>query len=79
MVEGGVLAVLVNSSPALYIIPSPPPHNPLYSTLSAETLNLVERLLSVDPSKRLAAKEALDTPYFTVETPAACLPQEFVT
>lgn len=40
-------------------------------------LDLLNRLLTLDPSKRITAEEALSHPYFYLEEPALCLPSSF--
>ncbi|CAB4474728.1 unnamed protein product [Rhizophagus irregularis] len=44
--------------------------------LSSGGLELVEALLSINPTKRPSAREALDYAYFKVEVPLACSPAE---
>ncbi|KAK9760368.1 kinase subunit of RNA polymerase II carboxy-terminal domain kinase I, variant 2, partial [Basidiobolus ranarum] len=41
-------------------------------TMTPAALDLAEWLLTMDPSKRPVAKEALNHPYFTTEEPEAC-------
>ena len=42
--------------------------------LSVQFINLLDSLLTLDPSKRPGATEALLHPYFTKEEPFACVP-----
>jgi len=42
--------------------------------MSPAALDLAEQLLAYDPSQRVTALQAMDTPYFTKETPSASRP-----
>jgi CTD kinase subunit alpha len=42
--------------------------------MSPAALDLAERLLTYDPLRRIAATQALETPYFTQEEPTALRP-----
>lgn len=44
--------------------------------LTEQFVDLVDRLLTLDPSARLSATEALSHPYFLQESPYACEPYE---
>ena len=43
--------------------------------LSQSAKNLVDKFLTLDPSKRISAKDALDSDYFW-EDPMPCLPKD---
>ncbi|KAJ1570098.1 kinase subunit of RNA polymerase II carboxy-terminal domain kinase I [Nowakowskiella sp. JEL0078] len=47
-----------------------------FKDLSPQALDLVDKLLQLDPLKRLSAKEVLEHPYFTFEEPMPCTPSE---
>jgi len=46
--------------------------------MSPAALDLAERLLAYDPIRRLSALQAIETPYFTQEAPAAEQPKGYV-
>ena len=46
--------------------------------MSPAALDLAEQLLAFDPSQRVTALQAMDTPYFTKETPSASSPVGYV-
>ena len=46
--------------------------------MSPAALDLAEQLLAFDPSQRVTALQAMDTPYFTKETPSASRPVGYV-
>jgi CTD kinase subunit alpha len=46
--------------------------------MSPAALDLAEQLLAFDPSQRVTALQAMNTPYFTKETPSASRPVGYV-
>lgn len=42
--------------------------------MSPAALDLAEQLLTYDPTQRITASQAMDTPYFTEEEPPASRP-----
>lgn len=53
--------------------PTPEPdHRILFTASSPESLDLLNKMMHLNPLKRVSAKEALKHPYFSVEQPAAC-------
>lgn len=53
--------------------PTPEPdHRILFTASSPESLHLLDKMMYLDPLKRISAKEALKHPYFSLEYPAAC-------
>ncbi|KAJ1565512.1 kinase subunit of RNA polymerase II carboxy-terminal domain kinase I [Nowakowskiella sp. JEL0078] len=47
-----------------------------YKDLSPQALDLIDKLLQLDPLKRPSAREVLEHPYFTIEEPTPCSPSE---
>lgn len=47
--------------------------------MSPAALDLAEQLLAYDPTERITALQAMDTPYFTQEYPTATPPVGYVT
>jgi len=46
--------------------------------MSVEALNLAERLLEYDPARRITARDAIESPYFTTELPEPEKPVGYV-
>jgi len=44
--------------------------------MSPQGLDLLDKMLQLDPNKRPTAQEALNHPYFTEEEPKECKPSE---
>ena len=48
----------------------------VFPMMSKQAIDLLDKMLQLDPNMRPTAQEALNHPYFTEEEPAACKPCE---
>jgi len=48
----------------------------LFPMMSSQAIDLLDKMLTLDPNKRPTVEEALAHPYFTSEAPEACPPSE---
>lgn len=55
---------------------SPKDLSKVFPMMSAMGVDLMDKLLQLDPNQRPTAEEALNHPYFIEELPAPCMPSE---
>ena len=48
----------------------------IFTMMTPDAIDLLDKMLQLDPNRRPTAQEALSHPYFTSEEPAACHPNE---